>query len=265
MENIYLEIDLTTIIPLSSASTLSLDRLQDELRKLEPDVDVADVIDTDTSPQQISGGHGVLLKVNGLRMAVISINVALPVEVFVYGPSPTFLWMSAQKDLAAHTCHTRVLVMEEVDSRDALLRAARAQTLVTAAVCNIVPAMGVLWCASDNLLPLDRFLSAAVVYAQEGQAPAEIWVRLMAANTENGLLVATHGLASYVGREVEFTPTRKFDFGTLGMRIMQISQYLIESGVTLREGEVIAPEQFEISLCDKASFDGRPVYVLRAE
>src|SRR5262249_41061829 len=147
-------------------------------------------------------------------------------------------------------------VIEPIKSRDVLVRAARAQTLVTAAACKLVAAMGVLWCASDNLLPLDRFLDAATRFARDGQAPAEIWVRLMASHTKDGLLVATHGLAIYAGREIEFTPTRKFDFGTLGMRAMQLAQYLIESGSTLKAGQLTAPEQFRIEFSEKASFDG---------
>ena len=257
-----MQLDLTTIIPLRSASNVTPAELQAEFRKFKSDVEVTDVLDT---PQKISGGQGLLLTVDGLSMAIVSMNVPLPIETLVYGPSPSFFWMNAQKDLADHTCHTRVLVTESIGSRDALLHAARTQTLVTAAVCKIISAMGVLWCASDNLLPVDRFLNAATAFFQDGHAPAEIWVRLMAANTGDGILVATHGLADYAGREIEFVPTQKFDFGTLGARAMQISQYLIESGNSLRDGEVIAPEQFKIELREKASFDGSPVYQLRTE
>ena len=260
-----MQLDLTTIIPCRSPSAVKAADLQAELRKLKPDAEITNVLDSAGSVHGTGAGQGLLFKMDGLSMAAVSMNVPLPIDALVYGPSPSFFWMTAAKDLAANTCHMRVFITEPIASRDALLRAARAQTLVTAAVCKIIPAMGVLWCAANNLLPLDRFLNAAGAFAQDGQAPAEIWVRLMASNTKDGMVVATHGLASYAGREVEFAPTHKFDFGTLGARVMQIAQYLIESGKALKGGEVIAPEQFRIELREKGSFDSRPVYVLKTE
>lgn len=77
-------------------------------------------------------------------------------------------------------------------------------------------------------------------------------------------MVGTHGLAAYAGRELEFAPTRTIDFGTLGMRAMQMSLYLIDSGVELKEGDTIGPEKFRVAHADAGALEEAPAYRLAA-
>jgi hypothetical protein len=259
-----MQVDVTTIIPCLSPSVVKPRDLEVELRKLKPDAEITGVIDSTESG--VNTGQGLMFEMDGLSLAIMSVNVPLPIDTLVYGLSPNFFWLSAQKDLAAHACHARVLVIKkEFDSRDDLILAARAQTLVTAAVSRLISAMGVLWCASDNLLPLDRFLDAATTFARDGRPPAEIWVRLMAKKTEDGLLVASHGLAYYAGRELEVVPTRKFGLGDLSAYIFGISSYLIENYVKLGDAITMNSRRIGISHREKATFDVFPAYLLKIE
>src|SRR5215467_5876106 len=110
IKNVAMQIDLTTIIPCRSPAALKVADLQIELRQLKPDAEIINIIDSAGSGHGSSTGQGLMFTMDGLSMAIISMSAALPIESLVYGPSPTFLWMDAKKDLAAHTCHTRVLV-----------------------------------------------------------------------------------------------------------------------------------------------------------
>ena len=87
----------------------------------------------------------------------------------------------------------------------------------------------------------------------------------MAKKTEDGLLVASHGLAYYAGRELEVVPTRKLGLGELGGRIFQISSYLIENYVKLGDVITINSKAVEISFREKATFGIFPAYLLKIE
>lgn len=252
-----MDLDLTTIIACREATDIDLGAIRNALRKLAPAAILADALG-DVPP-----GTGALVSFNGLSMGILSFSSCLEVEALDYGPCPNFLWMSAKKDLADHRAHIRVMVTGNVTTREELIAAARALTLLTAAVTQVVPATGVLWCASDNLLPPTRFVASARALAENGLTPADIWVRLVAANLPDGLVVGTHGLVAYANRELEFAPTRKLDFGKLGMRIMQMALYLIDSGAELKDGDSIGPENFRVAREEHAYFDPYPVYALQ--
>jgi hypothetical protein len=140
------------------------------------------------------------------------------------------------------------------DTRAQLLAAAKALTLLTAAVVKASSAIGVLWCSADHLLKADRFVASTETMVRGNHAATGIWVRTLArdgapdATGRSTLIVASHGLAAFAGRELEFAPTAKYELGHLAMRVMQIGTYLIDSGAKLDDGHTVGPENFIVAL-----------------
>jgi hypothetical protein len=112
----------------------------------------------------------------------------------------------------------------------------------------------VLWCSADHLLTAERFVASTETMVQGQHAATDIWIRTLARNGppnsrgRSTLIVASHGLAAYSGRELEFAPTGKYDLGHLAMRVMQIGTYLIDSGAKLDNGHTVGSENFTVSL-----------------
>lgn len=256
------QIDLTAILPSKGLEKIAFTRLFNAFKELAPNDALSETLSADG--HTAAEASALMLTCNGLSMAVRGFSGALAIADLVYGPSPNFLWMTAEQDLGAHTAHYRVMVIDKPESRADLLAAARALTLLTAAVCQTAPMMGVLWCPSDHLVPVDRFIQSAKTLAAEGQTLADIWVRLAAVHGPGGLIVAAHGLAPYAAREVEFEPTQKLDFGTLGMRALQMSLYLIDSGRELLENDKVGSEPFKVSLADQGEMQDGPIYRMTA-
>jgi hypothetical protein len=147
------------------------------------------------------------------------------------------------------------MVIDTPETRDQLLAAAKALTLVTAAVIKASSAIGVLWCSADHLLKADRFVASTETMVKGNHAATDIWVRTLAQNGtldakgRSTLVVASRGLAPFTGgHELEFAPTAKYDLGHLAMRIMQIGTYLIDSGAKLEDGHTVGPENFVVAL-----------------
>jgi hypothetical protein len=259
----FASIDQTTIIPCKSSAVINLDTIKTELQKIAPAAELKDDLAGPASGVPDSSG-GYLVSYDGISMAILSFTRPLPVDTLVYGPSPNFFWPTAENDLSSHATHVRVLVTQQIKTRAEFIAAAKALTYLTAAVCKAVPAMAVLWCAADHLLSVERYLLIATAPESPGKTFAPIWVRILAANTPEGVVVATHGLSGFAGREIEFAPNSKFDFATLGMRTMQMSHLLIESAVEWGNGEIVAPERFRVTIPASEKFYGSPAYSLSA-
>lgn len=144
---------LAAIVPCLGPVALDARAIRDALQKMDPNGRIE--ITVGDTPA-IDGGQkhkGILLSYEGLSMAVLSLDAPLPISALNYGPSPNFLWPSAKADLGKHNSHLQVLIADGPTNRSEMIVASQALTLLTAAACQVVKPLGVLWCPSDNLVP----------------------------------------------------------------------------------------------------------------
>ncbi|MGO4716275.1 hypothetical protein [Bradyrhizobium sp. 2TAF24] len=250
-----MDIDLTAIIICKRPASISTDVIRQRLERIAPGLPFEEALDGTA----VGGGgaRGAVVICDGVMMAVLEVAAPLPLESLIYGPLPTLFWQTAAQDLAGHSAHVRVMVVNPEKSGKSITEQARALTLLAAAVCNAVEAIGVLWCASDHLMSAGRFVQITTTPKDQGQMLSAIWVRLFVAQTEAGLVVATHGLAAFTGTfELEFAPTKRLDLSTLATRAMQFSHFLITGVMTLKPGDVAGPENFAVTE-GRSSFEDR--------
>jgi Domain of unknown function (DUF4261) len=89
------------------------------------------------------------------------------------------------------------------------------------------------------------------------------WVRLYAAAEKAGIVVSTHGLKHFIGREIDIAPSQ-MQLGALLTQILGISRHLIQSGVVFKDGDTLGPTSealFSIGLKDVGRLKDGPVYV----
>jgi hypothetical protein len=117
-----MNIDLTTIIACRDAKPPSFAAIRDALRRISLQAKLEDILD---GGEETASG-GLMLRFGGnLTMAVLSMAVPMPIETLVYGPSPNFLWPTAEQDLAAHKAHIRVMVIDTPETPDQLIATAK--------------------------------------------------------------------------------------------------------------------------------------------
>ena len=215
-----------------------------------------------------TGAGGAVVKLNGIPLAITVHAVPLPEDQWIYGPQPNLFWPKANSELSAHKAHIRVLVLEKPKSRVELVQYTMALGLLTSAVCRAADAIGVLWCPSDNLLSATHFVGSNCNHFQKNILPMDVYVRLVVVNSSNGVALATHGLRSYVGREVEFVPMKPTTISLENMidRAFMIAETLFigatETPGKLEPGDVVGPERLVVRLDDKGDLENGPVYRL---
>lgn len=250
-------LDLTTLIPCHGVQLPDTEALRRQLQRTDPGARVEEVIVA--TGQTTPGAAGRILSINGLTFAILAIPAPLPLNELLYGPVPTLFWPTAEQDLRRQTGHVRAAVIPDEASTASMSAQMQARLLVqvTAALCGLIDAIGVLWCAADHAMSAGRFVQIATT----PEMLATIWVRLLVAQTEQGVIVATHGVTGLGGGpELEFGPTKALDLATLATRAIQFAQFVLNGQIKLKPGETIGPEAFSVTE-SKGSFE--PVPVLR--
>lgn len=252
-----MDADLTAIIACRGAVLPSIDALRDSLERIVAGARIEEVL-TSTG-DAVPGSQGRVLKVNGLTFALLGVAAPLPLEALIYGPVPTLFWPTAEQDLAGHSAHVRVMVMDGDGDVPPTIERARALVHLTAALCTTIDAIGVLWCPADHLMSAARFVQIATTPESAGQMLATIFARLLANQTPRGVVVATHGLTALTGGpELELGPTTMLDLVTLATRAMQFAEFVLNGLLVLKPGDIVGPENFSVASAS-GSFDGRPV------
>ena len=256
-------IDLSTIVYYQEAPKVPFASLKAALQRLAPDANLVEYLGPN------GDGNGVF-KFDGTSIAIMTYPVTRPIEYLVNDPSPHFQWKTAEEDLADYKAHSRVFIVDGPDPKDRaqLLSAARKLTLLTAALCEITSAKGVLWSAASQLIGADRFVPFARALATKGETPAQLWVRLLTANTSEGIKMGTLGLAPYAGRELELPSVSEENFREIAWNVIHLAQSMIEgNNLDLKSGEIIRPYdnsmEFNVVCIGDGFFDVGPATILK--
>lgn len=247
-----------SILLLDKNCILSASRLEKEIRQIAGgfvhDLDIP--IDDSAQPN--------LLTFNGVRLAILNIDAPAPGFSDYRSDGPNLLWPTVEADLAKHQAHIVVSCPTEGEGREECLGLASVVTFVTAAILKLTSTIGVYWPAGENFVTSDTFLSAAEGYGRGEGPPVMAWVRLYAAQEGQSIVLSTHGLKHFAGRELDFAPST-LPLGTLMQHALSIAHYLSLSGAEFKAGETIGPEgkaDFRIELNDTGRLDDGPVFVL---
>jgi hypothetical protein len=130
-------------------------------------------------------------------------------------------WDGKPENPEANTAHILLATHSEQDNREA----AMALTLVVEAMAATGPCVGIYW--NDSGLLVHPSMMAGYAKATDGgPPPLALWVNAVPWSTENGLRVYTEGLATFVGRELDFPADKRFKLEDIFNRAMNIANYL---------------------------------------
>jgi len=173
--------------------------------------------------------------------------------------------------VAPHTAH--IVVANLTGATDCLgaARCAGELSLLTAALCDLVPALAVYWGAGNVITRPQDYQEGAGRFVS-GAPPVDIWVQLhllkgTTADGQPSVGMATSGLAAFLGREIEFLPA-KLDSVVVGQRVIGAATYLLMNGPVLDHGHPLGGSENEairVRHLDRGRRGGGPVYELSLE
>jgi hypothetical protein len=257
------------MIPLARPTPISLEMLIAAARRRFPDYKGEIAAPGGAAP---SAENSHLLLVGGGMMALMSVDAPMPPGA-LDGPvaGAEFTWPQARATVADHKAHVIVASMADAKDWRAALARATDVSVIAAAIGDVAPAMGAIWCAADLIAPMEKF-QEAVASALAGKPPVDSWVRinLFKAATENGqpgIGVTTAGLVPFIGREIEFRPARLHP-AVAAQRVLGTAAYLLASGPVLEHGHTLGVSQAEairVRHVERGPRTGAPIYDLTLE
>ena len=188
-----------------------------------------------------SSGGAFILKLDEVLVTVMQVDAPMPSGTLDQATTGNLLWADSAKALAAHRAHAIVASLRTPSDLPGRVAAASAVTQVCAAIAALSSAIGVYWIPSEAVYEAGQFQAAA--QSPEGALPIELWVRLhFVANERQGqrplIGCFTTGLASFVGREIEFQAAA-LPPPTVAERVLGTAQYLLSHGLVLKHGDTL--------------------------
>jgi hypothetical protein len=182
----------------------------------------------------------LLLEVDGIAVAVFTVEGQAPVSMFDVGPYP-HLYM--RDPVQACRDHKGYLIIqapgEPADKAEALAKA-RAVTLVTRAAAIATEGIAASWLDAGQITPISILdTDMKLVVEPNGVAP-NFWVRkLVTGGSQSGeLIFGTRGLAAFGAFELEWAPTRRPLEEMLAI-VTATVRYVLSSPEPLADGHTI--------------------------
>jgi hypothetical protein len=258
-------------IPLARPSAISSDLLIAAVKRRFPSFKGQIFAPGKDGPQDAAGDSHII-QIGGTTAAIMSIDAPLPAgELDVAFAGADLVWPEARATVAPHTAHIVVGNISGADDCLGAVRCAGELSLLTAALCDLAPALAVIWCSGSVITKPQDFQDGAARFLS-GTPPVDSWIQLqlLKGTTEDGMpgvAMVTTGLATFVGRELEFLPA-KLHPAVVIQRVIGTAGYLLMNGPVVEHGHTIGvshDEAIRVRHRDRGRRTGGPIYELSLE
>ncbi len=259
------------MIALARATPISMQMLTAAIKRRFPGFKGGIMPVGGDGPANASGNTHMLMLGNS-HLVLMSIDAPMPpghLDSSIAAAELT--WRDARVKLGPHKAHIIVAAMGGADGFAKAVGQASDVTIVTAALCDIAPALGVYWCSGDVVTKPEHFQEGAAGFFA-GRPPVDNWLQLrfFRGNAENGrpaVGMMTTGLMPFVGREIEFPPAELHP-SVVAQRVIGTAHYLLANGPVVDHGHTIGisnAEAIRVRHRDRGRYIPRPVYELSLE
>jgi len=152
-----------------------------------------------------------------------------------------FVAMGQKRKLRADRIRERVgrwlrVKPRTVDQR-ALLKQARAVTLLAAVIARLAPFIGIKWVSGSNSMEAKSFINLTENIGQPDMNAVPLWVRIMHYNQPDGAIGGTLGLHYFGFADLEYA-AGSLDLTTVMSHAYSTSETLLRSGQPLPEDTI---------------------------
>lgn len=214
-------------------------------------------------------GGRLILDFGGLDILVARFDLPVAADALAIATRRNQRWRAAETAFAASRAQIAIAAMTPAENLEDLRFAATCVTLTAAVLAQAPGAIGLMWDRSLALSPPERLLDAAT-QALRGAPARDVWIdiEVMPGPAERGqptFGVLTHGLAAFVGREIELQPAA-LPPAVLAARVAGMVDLALAKGPVFRDGDTagITPrEHIEIRHLVSAHRPGTPIFWMK--
>lgn len=190
-----------------------------------------------------------LVKIGQTVFAVMYINKPLPPDATERPLAYNQNWPEAKAAFQQHRAHVVAAVFQGGEGFAAARQSAVDLTLLTAALIQSHPVLGVLWTAGNTVAKPEGVFDALKKISEQS-FPLDFWLQITPYRPpsipqgEQVLGFVTEGLQPFVGREIQFEPA-SLPPQELASRVLNIAHYLLAQGPVLQDGETLGMSETE--------------------
>lgn len=205
---------------------------------------------------EISGDNETAtFNINGQLVAVAQMGAPIPAEEIEETASYTYLWNNVLEECGNHKTHALVSMLSgEMDNVERHI----IFTQLNASILRTSNAIGIYQGMQTLLLPKALYIDFANLLFED-ILPIQLWIYIGLVNEENSNSAYTYGLKEFGKTEIEIIESEMRQVSDLYDFIIAIASYIIESDVTLNDGETIgftADQKIQITESKAKFLDG---------
>ena len=177
-------------------------------------------------------GDAIVTTIYGYKVVIIKSPFAVPYEEAEKNAANNYMWREAVEVTKSHKAH---IVVSVLGDREGVIESGLIYTEIIASCCRQENAIGVF--TSGVVFEPSYYIESAEMI-KDHNLPIFNWIWFGLYPTDKGLSAYTYGMAMFGKNEIEVlntaeTPRNLIEF------ISGIVSYVLESDVTLRDGETI--------------------------
>jgi hypothetical protein len=224
----------SAMLLLREVQPLSISQIQSELTRIAPQARFGDWA---SAPELNASSGTSTIVIDDEPMSVVVVSNPAEVTIVEREHFANHIWTNAEADAAEHAAYFLIAATRDTVDQTALLKQARAVTLLAAVIARLVPFIGIKWVDGSNCMEARQFVDLTKNIGQPDRNVVPLWVRIMHYKTPEGTIGGTLGLHYFGFADLEYA-TGSLDLGTVMSHAYLTAEMLLRSGKPLPEGKI---------------------------
>jgi hypothetical protein len=206
-----------------------------------------------------SSNETSVLEINGYKVAIANMNVAIPGDEIETTAEYNYLWKNAKEEATKHSGH---IILSIMNAGKNPVEENKLYTKIASSVLNNSKSIGIYIGGRTLLLKKDFYQSLTNEMSDES-LPLYNWI-YFGLRTENGKnSMYTYGLTDFNKTEIEIIETTD-SREEINEMMLNLVNYILVSDVTLKNGETIGfteEQKLKITISKGKFIDGKTIKV----
>jgi hypothetical protein len=216
---------LISMVALSRAESLDQSRVKASLSRLG----ASNAYHFEFVTSENDKGVNLVVSAEGVSFAIILMNFPIPIDSLRTAVGGEVVWKEAGDAFLSSTAHILLSSLNPNADVRSLALQARLLSILTAAVADAYPALGIFWSPADYVIE-PKFYLRQIPDLLRSDAPFSLWFNLRFYKSKSHVLdqkiiSQTRGLAIFMGREIECGPYN-MQPGEMANLVLGVARYI---------------------------------------
>jgi hypothetical protein len=226
----------SAMLLLGKIQPITVSQIQAELTRIAPHAKFGDWA---SAPELNANSGTSTIEIDDEPLSVVVIPTPAEVTIVERAHFANHIWPNVEADVAEHTAYFLISATRDTVDQRALLKQARAVTLLAAVIARLVPFIGIKWVDGSNCMGAKLLINLTENIGQPDKNVVPLWVRIMHYKAPEGLIGGTLGLHYFGFADLEYAA------GSLDLETVMSHAYLT-SEILLRSGKPLPEDTIEI-------------------